>query len=1172
MGNTPQKSVVQLVIDGEAGKASLKELGTALQQVRKELRNMKQAEGQSDADFAKAYAKKAQEVEKVGVAYHHEAERIKEVTSAQSALAKSTVQLIVDGKKAQVSMKDMENAAKQLTKELHNLKQAEGQSDADFAKAYAEKARQVKTVNEELHSSKTRVNDLTAAGKNLKAGWKDVFVGFLGGTAVTYLTDQLMQLGSLVKDKVYAVSDSFADVAKAADMSKQEVKELNSELGKIDTRTLNEDLRKMAESGGRFGVAKEEMQGFVDSADKLNVALGDQFDSVEDLSESVLKMRNIFSDIKSDNIGEDLLHIGNAMNVLEASGAASGKGLADFGSRIGGVAIPLGFTSGQVLGLSATLENLNVTAERGSTAVNTILQKMLNDVEGFAKVAGMSTKEFEQLLNTDLFGAFVKVAQGAKTSGAQATTFAKILSDLKLEGSGASEVMMKIGANGEMLADQVGLATKAIGESNSVLGEFEKKNNNAAAVIDKLKKKADSFLESIALVGMALVESFGKVTGMISGTGEQLEQLSAQMDKVARAESKLPPLLKRFDELKAKTTLTKEEQEELNKVLDAIADLVPAAVTEFDAYGRALDINKEKVRLYTEEQKKLLETMRQSRIETLRTETQMLGGRAAHLQNVLNRGYEDVDLGMGQRGKRNLTDAERQSMRNEQAQIQAQIKAQQGELHDLEMVDRRKRRGYELPSEKPTSGNNKQPKVPGDDTTSTTYTPGSGDDDDDKKADQRRQRQLDAQRQLEADQLDGLERELQIARNKYAKLRDEAKGHSDEIAKINQMEADALVNIRHKYYEKAEEQYDKQQVHAQEKAAQEKEKKAKEEQAKRDKELEEQQKADEALLKAAYGEKTTEIGKQELSGELLGPDAHQAKLDAEEGYLISLFLLRQAYGEDTSDLEQQIAEKDIERAKMRRDAAVQFAQEMQAAEFELADAKREALTEGVSTLKGFFKESSAIHKGLFVFEKAMAISDIIVKTQREIAAIKLAYAAIPGGQAISTPLVVAAKIRAGISIGTIAGQTIQSFMPGREKGGYTDMASLHVSTQPAGYVNRPTLFDLGGRSYIAGEKYKQEYVIPNDMLKDPVMAATVAQMEQWRLSGTKPSQAVAQGAAGTEGGTSTAALESLMMMHIEETRSLRMAMLSGAISTQLNYRTVEETQAYLNHIRQETAM
>jgi uncharacterized phage infection (PIP) family protein YhgE len=120
------------------------------------------------------------------------------------------------------------------------------------------------------------------------------------------------------------LSDSFADIQKTTGMTAKEVKELNSELGKIDTRTSREELRKIAVVAGQLGIQKSQVLEFTESIDKLNVALGDEFGGgAEQIADEMGKLRNVFIDVKTANVSQDLLHIGNALNVLGAEGAAT---------------------------------------------------------------------------------------------------------------------------------------------------------------------------------------------------------------------------------------------------------------------------------------------------------------------------------------------------------------------------------------------------------------------------------------------------------------------------------------------------------------------------------------------------------------------------------------------------------------------------------------------------------------------------------------------------------------------------------------------------------------------------------------------------------------------------------------------------------------------------------
>jgi hypothetical protein len=73
-----------------------------------------------------------------------------------------------------------------------------------------------------------------------------------------------------------------------------------------------------------MGIAKDQIEGFVKSTDKLVVALGDEFKGgAEEVTKVFGQMRNVLTDIKTDNVSNDMLHLGNAVNVLGASGMAT---------------------------------------------------------------------------------------------------------------------------------------------------------------------------------------------------------------------------------------------------------------------------------------------------------------------------------------------------------------------------------------------------------------------------------------------------------------------------------------------------------------------------------------------------------------------------------------------------------------------------------------------------------------------------------------------------------------------------------------------------------------------------------------------------------------------------------------------------------------------------------
>ena len=421
------------------------------------------------------------------------------------------IQLILDGKNANSTLRDLEAAARKVRAELRGM----NPDSAEFGRTRASLER----INRELDQTRVRAGLAKSNMSKMLSEIKTTFIGNLGANLATVGLGKISDFFVNSWEAAKRLSDQMADIQRTTGLTADEVKSLNSELGKIDTRTSMSDLREIAVVAGQFGVAKNQIRDFVEAVDQLNVAMGMEFQGgAEEVATEMSKLRNIFTDIKSNDISTDLKFISNAMLVLAQSGVATGPVMADFANRIGGYGIQIGLTSGQVLGLSATLQELNVSAERGGTAVVKILQKMLTESESFAQIAGMEINQFKELLNKDLFGAFTKVMEGSKQLGPNATGLAKIIKDLEVQGAGASEVFAKLGSNTDLLNQRVDLANKSITTTNSLSEQAALKQDNFAGAVDRLSKSWERLTANPAIAGFfkVVVDGAAKAIELIN--------------------------------------------------------------------------------------------------------------------------------------------------------------------------------------------------------------------------------------------------------------------------------------------------------------------------------------------------------------------------------------------------------------------------------------------------------------------------------------------------------------------------------------------------------------------------------------------------------------------------------------------------------------------------------
>lgn len=194
-----------------------------------------------------------------------------------------------------------------------------------------------------------------------------------------------------------------------------------------------------------------------------------------------------------------------------------------------------------------------------------------------------------------------------------------------------------IGRKSPLILDNLGISVVRIQEEVKKTGDFatavgnivEEEMSKAGEVIDtaadaatrkkvaweNLQLAVGNFFVNFKSGWDGFTTRFAEgLTRLIQGQDAASKQFEDQINKVAELNMTLPGLINRYDELKAKTKLNKDEQRELNEVIGKLNDAVPSAAIEFDKYGNILAINTAKVREFIAAETAKLEVMNRSAI------------------------------------------------------------------------------------------------------------------------------------------------------------------------------------------------------------------------------------------------------------------------------------------------------------------------------------------------------------------------------------------------------------------------------------------------------------------------------------------------------------------------------------------------------------------------------
>lgn len=366
------------------------------------------------------------------------------------------------------------------------------------------KLQQLDKVNKEVSKSQAEMNSNLGKNQGFFGRAADGFNRYFN-VAITFIagiTGVSMAFRKLAED-VAKMDDVYSDVMKTTGMVKEEVIALNAEFKKMDTRTSREDLNKLAEEAGKLGIeGTKNILDFVDAGNQIKVALGE--DLGEDAIKNVGKMVGVFENstrqLQGIGLKEQMLAVGSAINQLGASSSASEDYLVQFAGRLGGVSKQAKISMADILGYASSLDQDMQQVEMSATALQQFIMKLMGDPAKFAKLAGLEVKAFSNLLNTDTNAAIKQVLRALNEKGGFQALI-PIFQEMGLDGARATGVLSSMAGSIEKIDEAQRVANQSMTEGVSITKEYDTKNNNLAAKLDKAKK---SFFEISLELGASL--------------------------------------------------------------------------------------------------------------------------------------------------------------------------------------------------------------------------------------------------------------------------------------------------------------------------------------------------------------------------------------------------------------------------------------------------------------------------------------------------------------------------------------------------------------------------------------------------------------------------------------------------------------------------------------------
>lgn len=406
-------------------------------------------------------------------------------------------------------LEDLQKAAAQLQEEL-----SEAERDT---REYMETSMNLRRVNEQINEVKRswqeHDNQIVATIKRLTS-YVLVYAGF---NEVVGRIKQLYQAN-------LQLSDSLADIEKTTGLSTESVAELSREIDSIDTRTAQQELHDLAYEAGKLGIsAKEDVLGFVKAGNQLLVALGEDLGGAEAVRQ-LMKVNAILGETQKLGVEKALLATGSAINEISQTSRASAGPIVDVVNRIGAIGEAAGLSMSDLIALAGTLDALGQHAEMGGTALNTFISTLTSNTTEVAQAVGLSDEYLKNLIEQGkTIQAVIAVFEKMNAMGGL-DVLAPIMKDLGSDGERIKQVLVTLSSGVDELKAQVFTSSRAFKEATSVTDEYNIKNENAMAIMQRM--------------GNAIKESFIN-SGFVEWITDVLRYISSIPNRFERGEKSI---------------------------------------------------------------------------------------------------------------------------------------------------------------------------------------------------------------------------------------------------------------------------------------------------------------------------------------------------------------------------------------------------------------------------------------------------------------------------------------------------------------------------------------------------------------------------------------------------------------------------------------------------------
>ena len=288
--------------------------------------------------------------------------------------------------------------------------------------------------------------------------------------------------GALAVKAAIDWESAWAGVTKTVDGTPEQLAEVEEGLRGL-ARVLpstHEEIAAVAEAAGQLGVSRGNIVAFtrtmIDLSETTNL-------TADEAATSIAQLMNVMQTAPDDvdNLGAALVALGN-------DGASTERDIIQMAQRIAGAGRVVGLTEGQVLAFANALASVGIEAEAGGSAISRVMTDIAmsvsaggEELDRFAAVAGMSSKDFQKAFRDDPADAIATFIEGLARIDAQGGDVFATLSELGQTDIRVSQALLGMANSGDLLRKSLKLGSEAWEENTALAEEAAKRYETTEA-------------------------------------------------------------------------------------------------------------------------------------------------------------------------------------------------------------------------------------------------------------------------------------------------------------------------------------------------------------------------------------------------------------------------------------------------------------------------------------------------------------------------------------------------------------------------------------------------------------------------------------------------------------------------------------------------------------------